>query len=85
MSTTTLVVVGDRFSEFLGNRGTISASSLLQRLRSADTGSTAGITPTQILVGQASPPTSAATSPRCWAERRTSTARPPSPPTRYGD
>lgn len=52
MSTTTLVVVGDRFSEFLGNRGTISASSLLLRLRSARTGRTTGITPAQVQVGQ---------------------------------
>ncbi|MFC4565151.1 AfsA-related hotdog domain-containing protein [Nocardiopsis mangrovi] len=36
MAHDTLVVVGDRFEEFLGTRGTVSVSALSERLRSGD-------------------------------------------------
>ncbi|PRY01023.1 AfsA-related hotdog domain-containing protein [Allonocardiopsis opalescens] len=35
-STTTLIVVGDRFEEFLANRGTVAASELTARLRAGE-------------------------------------------------
>ncbi|MFD7657445.1 AfsA-related hotdog domain-containing protein [Actinosynnema sp. NPDC059797] len=46
MSHESLVVVGDRFAEFLGNRGTIPVSALLWRLRGHDG------TPLAVTVGQ---------------------------------